>query len=91
MEKQRRLEMMYSMAFAAALLCAVSVPAPAQSYQGGQYPAPASLAAQLALPACGFAATESWGPNGAQYCDPRNIQGSYPRHTYGHWSTVPGR
>ena len=49
--------MMYRMAFAAAVVCAVSAPALAQSYQGGQIPAPASLAAQLALPACGFAAT----------------------------------
>jgi hypothetical protein len=44
--------------------------------QGGQYPAPPAFADHLALPACGFAATESWGPNGFQYCDPRNI---FPR------------
>jgi hypothetical protein len=43
----------------------------------GQYPAPAALAAQSALPACGFAAVESWGPNGFQYCDPRNIRPAY--------------
>jgi hypothetical protein len=79
---------MYRMAFAAAVLSAVPAPALTQSYQDGQYPAPPSLAAQLALPACGFAATESWGPNGFQYCDPRNIQGSYPRRIYGRWSGV---
>jgi hypothetical protein len=43
----------------------------------GQYPAPFALAAQSALPACGFAAVESWGPNGFQYCDPRNERPAY--------------
>jgi hypothetical protein len=27
----------------------------------------------MALPACGFAATERWGPNGCQLCDSRNM------------------
>jgi hypothetical protein len=45
----------------------------------GQYPAPFALAAQSALPACGFAAVESWGPNGFQYCDPRN---EWPAHDF---------
>jgi hypothetical protein len=45
------------------------------SYQG-QYPSPPSLTAQSAQPDCGFAATESWGPNGFQWCDARNV---YPR------------
>ena len=40
----------------------------------GQYPAPPSIAARSALPACGFAAIESWGPNGFQYCDARGVQ-----------------
>ena len=39
---------------------------------GGQLPAPPAMAKRMALPACGFAATESWGPNGCQLCDPRN-------------------
>ena len=43
----------------------------------GQYPAPAALAAQSALPACGFAAVESWGQNGFQYCDGRNERPAY--------------
>ena len=47
----------------------------AASYQSGQQPAPPSLAAQSALPQCGFAATESYGPNGFQLCDGRNIYG----------------
>jgi hypothetical protein len=45
----------------------------ADAYHDGQQPAPPSIAAQRALPACGFAAIESWGPNGNQYCDPRNV------------------
>jgi len=45
----------------------------------GQYPAPAALAAQSALPACGFAAVESSGPNGFQYCDARN---QLPAHDF---------
>jgi hypothetical protein len=43
----------------------------------GQYPAPFALAAQSALPACGFAAVESWGPNGFQYCDARHERPAY--------------
>jgi hypothetical protein len=53
---------------AASHVAALPNPAPGL----GQYPAPFALAAQSALPACGFAAVESWGPNGFQYCDPRN-------------------
>ena len=41
----------------------------------GQVPAPRDLAARSALPACGFAAVESFGPNGFQYCDSRNMKG----------------
>jgi hypothetical protein len=44
----------------------------------GQYPASPSRASESALPDCGFAAIESWGPNGFQYCDPRNIYGHVP-------------
>ena len=66
------------MLLVAAVLGAVTAPAFARSYHhGGQYPAPPSVAAESALPECGFAATESWGSNGFQYCDPRNIHGSY--------------
>jgi hypothetical protein len=39
----------------------------------GQSHAPRELAARSALPACGFAAIESWGANGFQFCDPRNV------------------
>lgn len=69
--------MKYRMLLAAAVLSAVTAPAFARSFDGGQYPAPRSVAAQSALPECGFAATESWGPNGFQYCDPRNVHGSH--------------
>jgi hypothetical protein len=42
------------------------------SYQG-QYPLPPSLSDRTAAPECGFAATESWGANGFQYCDSKNM------------------
>jgi hypothetical protein len=48
----------------------------AEPVTGGQYPAPPGLASGSALSECGFAAVESWGPNGFQYCDARNV---YPR------------
>jgi hypothetical protein len=48
----------------------------AASCQGGQQPAPPALAAQMALPECGFAATEPWGANGCQLCDGRNTHGA---------------
>jgi hypothetical protein len=51
-----------------------TVPSLAAPSDQGQRPAPPSITSQLALPDCGFAATESWGPNGFQYCDPRNIE-----------------
>jgi hypothetical protein len=41
--------------------------------EGGQQPVPPAVAAQMALPACGFAATKRWGPNGCQLCDSRNM------------------
>lgn len=56
--------------FLIALTCNAAL---AQSCAGGQKPAPAAMAEQLALPLCGFAATESWGPNGCQWCDARNM------------------
>jgi hypothetical protein len=39
----------------------------------GQAPLPPNLSDQTAQPECGFAATESWGQNGFQWCDPKNI------------------
>jgi hypothetical protein len=36
-------------------------------------PAPPEVAARMALPLCGFAATKRWGPNGCQLCDARNM------------------
>jgi hypothetical protein len=55
---------------------------------GGQQPVPPEIAAQMALPLCGFAATKRWGPNGCQLCDSRNMHpnpfadpvGARPRH-----------
>ena len=41
--------------------------------QGGQQPVPPAVAARMALPQCGFAATERWGPNGCQLCDSSNM------------------
>jgi hypothetical protein len=51
-----------------------AVPSLAAPSDQGQRAAPPSIASQLVLPDCGFAATESWGPNGFQYCDPKNIE-----------------
>ena len=56
--------------------------------EGGQQPVPPDIAAQMALPLCGFAATKRWGANGCQLCDSSNMypnpfatQGAYvPRH-----------
>ena len=48
-------------------------PAIAYSCRDGQMPAPPQVAAQMALPLCGFAATKRWGPNGCQLCDARNV------------------
>jgi hypothetical protein len=64
----------------AALICvAFSSAAFARPYNWtyqGQYPLPPSLDDRTAAPECGFAAIESWGPNGFQYCDSKNM---YPR------------
>ena len=64
-----------------ATLCAIGLalilagvrPAFAYHCEDGQMPAPPEVAAQMALPLCGFAATKRWGPNGCQLCDPRNM------------------
>ena len=36
-------------------------------------PVPPRVAARMALPLCGIAATQPWGPNGCQLCDSRNM------------------
>ena len=41
--------------------------------EGGQQPVPPSIAERMALPLCGIAATQPWGPNGCQLCDARNM------------------
>jgi hypothetical protein len=41
--------------------------------EGGQQPVPPEIAARMALPLCGFAATKRFGPNGCQLCDARNM------------------
>lgn len=45
----------------------------AYSCADGQQPVPPEIAARMALPLCGFAATKRWGPNGCQLCDARNM------------------
>ena len=62
--------------FAAATVACCSSGASAQTCYDGQCPAPPELAARMALPECGFAATKRWGSNGFQWCDARNM---YPR------------
>jgi hypothetical protein len=60
-----------------ALICVFfSAPVSARPHvwsYAGQYPLPRSLSNQTAQPECGFAAIESYGPNGFQLCDPKNI------------------
>lgn len=41
--------------------------------EGGQQPAPPAIAERMALPLCGTAATQPWGPNGCQLCDTRQM------------------
>lgn len=70
---------------ATVLLAPAASPAVADYCVGGQQPAPPSVARRMALPLCGNAATEPWGPNGCQLCDARNM---YPNPFYSHG---PGR
>lgn len=71
--------MRYAMFAMATLLTIFGSNASFAAYnQDGQQAAPPALAAQMALPECGFAATESWGGNGYQLCDARNVHGSVP-------------
>ncbi len=58
---------------AIALLASGGRPAFAYYCKDGQMPVPPEIAAQMALPLCGFAATKRWGPNGCQLCDSRNM------------------
>jgi len=74
-----------------ALMVSMSRPAGAYQCRDGHMPAPPEVAAQMALPLCGFAATKRWGPNGCQLCDGRNIHPSpygydtrYDERPYGH-------
>jgi hypothetical protein len=77
--------MRYRILITAALCAAFGGAAFAHTPHYGQYPAPPAVAAQSALPECGFAATESWGPNGFQYCDARNVVGSSGRRYRSSW------
>jgi len=71
-----------------AVLATGTCPAYAHYYcENGQMPAPPAIAAQMALPLCGFAATKRWGPNGCQLCDARNM---YP-NPYGDRAHYDGR
>ncbi len=66
--------MRYSLLVVGAMLTVSSAnSASAYDCEGGQQPVPPAVAAQMALPACGFAATKRWGPNGCQLCDSRNM------------------
>jgi hypothetical protein len=77
-----------SFIFLAALLM-VSESSPSFAYcEDGQQPVPPEVAARMALPACGFAATKRFGPTGCQLCDPRNI---YPNPFAGNDSSYAGR
>jgi hypothetical protein len=40
---------------------------------GGQRPVPPAIAAQMALPLCGFDAARRWTGNMCQLCDSRNM------------------
>ena len=57
--------------------------------EGGQQPAPPAIAERMALPLCGTAATQPWGPNGCQLCDtlqmypnPFAVRGTPRSHIY---------
>jgi hypothetical protein len=59
--------------------------------EGGQQPVPPAVAAQMALPACGFAATARWGPNGCQLCDSRNMHPNPFTGEHGQTTVRPAR
>jgi hypothetical protein len=56
-----------------AVILVAGQPALAAYCEHGQQPVPPRVAAQMALPLCGFDATKRWGPNGCQLCDSRNM------------------
>jgi hypothetical protein len=66
---------MRSMLWVAGIALMLSAGRPAVAYycKDGQMPVPPAVAAQMALPLCGFAATKRWGPNGCQPCDASNM------------------
>ena len=74
-ETQRaRRPMRYSLLLLGPLLTVAGANTALAAYcEGGQQPVPAAVAERMALPACGFAATHRWGPNGCQLCDSRNM------------------
>jgi hypothetical protein len=57
------------------MVLALSACGSASAYEcaSGQQPVPPRVAARMALPLCGIAATQPWGPNGCQLCDSRNM------------------
>ena len=58
---------------ALSLALLTSSSASARFCSGGQQPVPPRVAERMALPLCGIAATQPWGPNGCQLCDSRNM------------------
>jgi hypothetical protein len=65
--------MRFVLAVAGISLILTASPAGAYYCENGQLPAPPEVAARMALPLCGFAATKRFGPNGCQLCDARNM------------------
>jgi hypothetical protein len=65
--------MKHALISAALLTLLGSNPSFAYYCADGQQPVPPEIAARMALPLCGFAATKRWGPNGCQMCDARNM------------------
>jgi hypothetical protein len=80
--------MRYGLFILATLLTASGGSACFAYCEGGQQPVPPAVAARMALPACGFAATKRWGPNGCQLCDSRNM---YPNPFTGYDNAYAGR
>lgn len=64
---------MRTLLIALLLMLSESKTAVAYYCEGGQQAVPPAVAARMALPLCGAAATQPWGPNGCQLCDSRNV------------------
>jgi hypothetical protein len=66
-----------------------------QSCVGDQQPAPFDTVEQMTLPLCDFAATQSWGSKGCQWCDARNMYPDSfgaqfaPKNEPGHFRGLP--